>query len=93
MPRAGSLQARAPGARTGGGCGGTALDGPGDAVMAMLSQMQIPACDLRPPLRQAHAAGQATYLQYDGHWSVDGHAVVGQAIASGADTSGLSGLR
>lgn len=58
------------------------VDGLRDALVDMLGELAIPACDLTEPLRQAQARGDEPYLHYDGHWSPAGHAVVGQALAA-----------
>lgn len=51
------------------------------AVRDVLQRNNIAHCDLVDPLRRAHQAGGEMYLQYDGHWSPKGHAVVADVIA------------
>ncbi len=55
---------------------------PGAAIMALLDELEIPSCDLHQPLADAHAQGVDSYLVFDGHWSVEGHAVVADALAA-----------
>ena len=55
-------------------------DAVSQAVMDVLKRNNIPACDLVEPLRRANKAGGEMYLQYDGHWSPKGHAVVSDAL-------------
>ena len=55
-------------------------DAVSNAVKDLLKRNKIPYCDLVDPLRRAHEAGGEMYLQYDGHWSPKGHAVVAGAI-------------
>jgi hypothetical protein len=56
------------------------LDAVSTAVVDLLKRKRIPHCDLVEPLRRAQHAGGELYLQYDGHWSPKGHAVVADAI-------------
>jgi hypothetical protein len=55
-------------------------DAVSNAVRDVLQRYGIRSCDLVDPLRRAHAAGREMYLQYDGHWSPKGHAVVSNAL-------------
>lgn len=55
-------------------------DAVSNAVRDALQQNGIASCDLVDPLRRAHEAGREMYLQYDGHWSPKGHAVVAGAL-------------
>lgn len=64
-----------------------AADAPGDLVLQELDRQGIRSCDLTPPLRQAHARGEALYFTYDGHWTPQGHAVVAEALARCAEES------
>lgn len=57
--------------------GPLALDAPRQGVLERLERLGIQACDLHPAL-DGHPEA---YLKYDGHWSVDGHARVGAALA------------
>lgn len=54
-----------------------ALDAPRQAVMGLLQQQGIPACDLTEPLR----AAEAGYFVYDGHWTVEGHTIVAETLS------------
>ncbi len=62
-------------------------DAVGDAVAGVLAKQGIASCDLAPALRQAQAAGESPYLQFDGHWSVQGHATVAAALKACLDPS------
>ena len=55
-------------------------DAVSNAVRDVLQRNGIAHCDLVDPLRRAHRAGREMYLQYDGHWSPKGHAVVADAL-------------
>ena len=56
------------------------VDAVSNAVRDALQRIGIAHCDLVDPLRRAHRAGREMYLQYDGHWSPKGHAVVSDAL-------------
>ena len=56
------------------------LDAPRRATLDLLNRLNIPACDLTPPLQAAAAAGGELYFIYDGHWTAEGHAVVAQTL-------------
>ena len=56
-------------------------DAVSNAVRDVLQRNNIAHCDLVAPLRRAHQAGGEMYLQYDGHWSPKGHAVVADVMA------------
>jgi hypothetical protein len=56
-------------------------DAVSNAVRDVLQRNNIALCDLVDPLRRAHQAGGEMYLQYDGHWSPKGHAVVADVMA------------
>jgi len=56
------------------------VDAVSNAVRDSLQRSGIRHCDLVDPLRRAHRAGGEMYLQYDGHWSPKGHAVVANAL-------------
>lgn len=53
------------------------LDAPRLAVMGLLQQEGIAACDLTEPLRGAEAG----YFVYDGHWTVEGHTIVAETLS------------
>jgi hypothetical protein len=55
-------------------------DAPAQAVLRMLQQMGVLACDLTPGLRAAQAEGDSLYFTYDGHWTPRGHAVVSESL-------------
>ncbi|MCP4804776.1 MAG: hypothetical protein GY913_30170 [Proteobacteria bacterium] len=57
--------------------GDLALDAPRQGVLERLERLGIASCDLHPSL-EGHPGA---YLKYDGHWSVEGHALVGDALA------------
>lgn len=61
---------------------GAEPEAPGRAVADLLRRLGIAHCDLTPALLAAEAAGQRTYLAYDGHWSAAGHRAVAEALAS-----------
>ena len=54
------------------------VDAPQQLVLDILTELKIQHCDLSPPLRQA----DQPYLTFDGHWTLEGHTVVANAIAS-----------
>lgn len=54
-----------------------ALDAPRQAVLQILDELNIPACDLTEPLRQA----TDPYFVYDGHWTAEGHTVVAETMS------------
>ncbi len=58
-----------------------ALDAPAQAVLVLLTELGIPACDLAPALRAVAEAGDNAYFRYDGHWSPAGHAAAAEAMA------------
>jgi lysophospholipase L1-like esterase len=55
---------------------------PEEAIVEVLRAEQIATCNLGPALREAQASGVETYLDYDGHWTEDGHRVVAEALAA-----------
>lgn len=59
-----------------------AVEAPEAAILDALQAEGITSCNLGPALRGAHAAGEQTYLDYDGHWTEQGHQVVAQELAS-----------
>jgi hypothetical protein len=67
-----------------------AVDAPQRAVLALLEQLGVQACDLTPALREAQQRGEQLYLLLDGHWSTRGHAVAAQALEAclGVGTGG-----
>ena len=54
------------------------VDAPQQLVMDILTELKIPHCDLSPALRKANQP----YLTFDGHWTLEGHTVVADAIAN-----------
>lgn len=58
------------------------VDAPLRAVLALLRQLKIQACDLAPSLRRAVKEGRRPYFNFDGHWTAQGHQVVSQALAA-----------
>jgi hypothetical protein len=64
------------------GLSGAHPETPGKAVLALLSDLGIPACDLGDALAEASRRGQKPYLRFDGHWSDVGHAVVAERLAA-----------
>ena len=52
-----------------------------DDIAATLTEMNIPALDLRIPFR-AHPDPASLYYTVDGHWNSDGMALAGDAILS-----------
>ena len=60
---------------------GALLQAPEDAMVRMLRAEGVQACPLSGPLRTAYEGGEQVYLDFDGHWNVQGHAVVAQALA------------
>jgi hypothetical protein len=54
-----------------------ALDAPRQAVLSILGELGIAACDLTEPLRSA----SAPYFIYDGHWTTEGHTVVAETLS------------
>jgi len=54
------------------------VDAPQQLVLNILQELQISSCDLSPALRQA----EHPYFTFDGHWTLEGHTVVTNAIAS-----------
>jgi hypothetical protein len=56
-------------------------DAVSDGVRRVLDRHGIASCDLVEPLRRAEQSGGEMYLEYDGHWSLKGHAVVSDTMA------------
>ena len=54
------------------------VDAPQQLVVDILKELRIPYCNLSPALRQA----TEPYLTFDGHWTLEGHQVVTDAVAS-----------
>ena len=54
------------------------VDAPQQLVVDILTELKIPHCDLSPALRKANQP----YLTFDGHWTLEGHTVVADAIAN-----------
>ena len=54
------------------------VDAPQQLALGLLKELRIPYCDLSPALRQA----TQPYLTFDGHWTLEGHKVVADAVAS-----------
>ncbi len=65
-------------------------DAVSDGVRSLLERRGIATCDLVPPLRRAEEAGGEMYLEYDGHWSLKGHAVVSDTLAKCMKESGFT---
>jgi len=57
-------------------------DAPQRALLRMLGDDGVAACDLTPALRSAQQRGDEPYLYFDTHWSAAGHAVAAEALAS-----------
>ncbi|MCO6452542.1 MAG: hypothetical protein J5I90_17310 [Caldilineales bacterium] len=61
-----------------------------DLLLPMLEKLGIPALDLRPAFRDAsEQAGHMLHFKVDGHWTAEGHAVVGKALADYLDQLGV----
>ena len=56
-------------------------DAPATAVLGILEELGIPACDLTGDLQHAARQGEAVYLEWDGHWTAAGHRAAGAALA------------
>ena len=54
------------------------VDAPQQLVRDILTELKIDYCDLSPALRDANQP----YLTFDGHWTLEGHTVVADAIAT-----------
>lgn len=54
------------------------VDAPQRLALDLLTELRISSCDLSPALRQA----TQPYLTFDGHWTLEGHTVVADTIAS-----------
>lgn len=54
-----------------------------DAVRDAAENAGYTFIDLLPPFRAAVERGQVLYYTYDSHWSTEGHALAGAAIADG----------
>ena len=54
------------------------VDAPQQLAVDILKELRIPYCDLSPALREA----TQSYLTFDGHWTLEGHTVVADTIAS-----------
>lgn len=54
------------------------VDAPQQLVQDILTELKIPLCDLSPALRSV----EQPYLTFDGHWTLEGHTVVADAIAT-----------
>ncbi len=50
-------------------------------LLRLLTNLQLPACDLTPALEAVEATGERSYLLLDGHWSPAGHQAVAAALA------------
>ncbi len=72
------------------GLEGADTDAPRRALLALLAEEGIPACDLGPALAEALAQGEHPYLLLDGHWSEAGHRAVASALELCATESGLA---
>jgi hypothetical protein len=57
------------------------IDAPRDALLSVLAELGIQACDLSPALRDSYTAGRQPYLLLDGHWSVEGHRAVAETLS------------
>jgi hypothetical protein len=58
------------------------LRAPGQAVLAMLADLGVEACDLTPALAEAVARGERPFFTFDGHWTPRGHALVAKTLAA-----------
>ena len=54
------------------------VDAPQLLAIDILKELRVPYCDLSPALRQA----DQPYLTFDGHWTLEGHTVVADTIAT-----------
>ena len=54
------------------------VDAPQQLAVDILKELRIPYCDLSPALRGA----TQPYLTFDGHWTLEGHTVVADTVAS-----------
>ena len=54
------------------------VDAPQQLAVDILKELKIPYCDLSPALREA----TQPYLTFDGHWTIEGHSVVADTVAS-----------
>lgn len=54
------------------------VDAPQQLALDILRELKISSCDLTPALREA----SQPYLTFDGHWTLEGHTVVANTIAS-----------
>lgn len=55
------------------------LDAPRQALLGLLDELGIAACD---PTDALLASDQDVYFRYDGHWNARGHQIVGETLAS-----------
>ncbi len=58
------------------------VDAPRRAVLRVLGDLGVTACDLQPALEASAARGEPPYLRFDGHWSVAGHAAAASAMVA-----------
>ena len=54
------------------------VDAPQELALDILRELKISSCDLTTALREA----SQPYLTFDGHWTLEGHTVVANTIAS-----------
>ncbi len=56
-------------------------DAPRQALLGLLRELGLQACDLSPALLGA-VGDRPLYFPWDGHWTAAGHAVVAQRLAA-----------
>jgi len=61
-----------------------------DDLKETCRSLGLPLVDPRDALRAAQASGRPTYFVRDGHWTEEGHAVAGRAIAETLRREGLA---
>ncbi len=58
------------------------LRGPGRALLALLDELDIAACDPTEALADSAASGEPPHFVFDGHWNAVGHQVVAQELVA-----------